>query len=351
MVPVADVRVGIVGYGLAGRTFHASLIRAVAGLTVTAVVTRSPERAAAVVADNPGATVCSDLDDLLTTGCDLVVLASPNALHAEQALAALAAGRAVVVDKPLATSADAARRVRDEADRRGLLLSPFHNRRWDSDTLTARKLLADGVLGRLHRWESRFERFRPQVTDAAWKRNPDSGGILLDLGTHLADAAAALLGRPASVYAEIAARRPAAQVGDDVFLALACPDGVAAHLWVSAIAADPGPRFRLRGTGGGWTVRELDGQEAALRAGQDPAQPGWGAEPVEHWGRLTTAEGSGPYEPVPGDWPAYYRGIEQALRTGGPPPVTADDGVAVLEVLDAARRSAAGGNVVEVAHG
>src|SRR4051812_38690214 len=127
MVLVADVRVGIVGYGLAGRTFHAALIRAVTGLTVTAVVTRSPERAAAVVADNRGAAVCADLRELLAAGGVLVVLASPNALHAEQAGAVLAAGRAVVVYKPLATSADAARRVRDEGDRRGLLLSPFHN--------------------------------------------------------------------------------------------------------------------------------------------------------------------------------------------------------------------------------
>jgi predicted dehydrogenase len=126
---------------------------------------------------------------------------------------------------------------------------------------------------------------------------------------------------------------------------------VAAHLWVSAIAADPGPRLRLRGTLGGWTVQELDGQEAALRAGGDPAQAGWGVEPAERWGRLTTVDGSRPYESVPGDWPAYYRGIEQALRTGGPPPVTADDGVAVLEILDAARRSAASENVVEVPHG
>jgi predicted dehydrogenase len=348
---VADFRVGIAGYGLAGRTFHASLIRAVDGLVVSAVVTRSPERAAAVVEDNPGATVCADLDELLATGCDLVVVASPNALHAEQAHTVLRAGRAVVVDKPLATSADEARRVRDEADRRGLLLSPFHNRRWDSDTLTARALLADGVLGRLHRWESRFERFRPQVTDAAWKRNPDAGGILLDLGTHLADTAAAVLGRPASVYAEIAARRPEAAVDDDVFLALSHPDGVVAHLWASAIAADPGPRLRLRGTLGGWTVPELDGQEAALRAGADAAASGWGVEPAEHWGQVTTADGSRPLEPVPGDWPAYYRGIEQALRTGSPPRVTADDGVTVLEILDAARRSAVSGNVVEVPHG
>ena len=209
-------------------------------------------------------------------------------------------------------------------------------------------MLGDGVLGRLHRWESRFERFRPAVTDAAWKRDPDAGGILLDLGTHLADTAAAVLGRPNSVYAEIATRRSDAQVNDDVFLALAHPNGVAAHLWVSAIAADPGPRLRLRGTLGGWTVPELDGQEAALRAGVSAAQAGWGVEPAERWGRLTTVDGSRSYEPVPGDWPAYYRGIEQALRTGGAPPVSADDGVAVLEILDAARRSAATGDVVEV---
>jgi predicted dehydrogenase len=160
-----------------------------------------------------------------------------------------------------------------------------------------------------------------------------------------------VLGRPRSVYAEIAARRPTAQVDDDVFLTLAHSDGVAAHLWVSAIAADPGPRLRLRGTLGGWTVPELDGQEAALRSGADPSAPDWGVEPVERWGRLTTQEGSGSYEPVPGDYPAYYRGIEQALRTGGPPPVAAAEGVAVLEILDAARRSAASGNVVEVPHG
>ena len=343
-----ELRVALVGYGLAGSVFHAPLIAATPGLRVASVVTRDPERSAAAEAAHPGVRVLPDVDALFADPgtVDLVVVAAPNAAHVPVARRAVAAGLPVVVDKPLApTAADAAALVA-EARAAGVLLVPFHNRRWDDDFLTLRALLEAGTLGRLVRFESRFDRYRPQVQRERWRESGDpaaGGGLLLDLGPHLVDQALVLFGPPAAVFAEVDRARSGAAADDDVFVALHYPDGPRVHLWASMAAPVPAPRFRLAGLDGGFAVFGLDPQEGALRTGAVPGSPGWGPD-----GRTGTLTGDGAAEvPLqPGAYERFYAGVRDAIVDGAAPPVDADDAVLGLRVLEAARHSAAGGAVV-----
>ncbi len=352
---VEELRVGLIGFGTAGAVFHAPLIAAAPGLRLAAVVTSDPERAARARREHPGAEVVDSAARLfeLRDRLDLVVVAAPNRFHVPLAEAALAAGLPVVVDKPLAASAAEARRLVAEARRRGLLLTVFHNRRWDGDFLTLRRLVESGELGRVTRLESRFERWRPEPKPG-WRQSgdpADAGGVLYDLGSHLIDQALALLGPARRVYAELAAGYPGAAVDHDAFVALEHASGARSHLWASALAAHAGPRFRVLGTGAAWVKDGPDGQEAALREGWRPGDPGWGEEPEERWGRLGAGDR---FEPVPlerGCWERFYAGVAAALRDGAPPPVDPADAVAGLEVIEAARRSAAEARVVELAPG
>jgi scyllo-inositol 2-dehydrogenase (NADP+) len=337
-----ELRVAIVGYGLAGRVFHAPLVAAAAGMRVAAIVTGDPERAEAARREHPGARVVASADELWERpgDLDLVVVAAPNRGHAPRARAAIERGIAAVVDKPLAPTAAEGRALAEEARARGVVLSVFHNRRWDGDFLTLRRLLAEGALGAPSRLESRFERWRPRVDPANWRERDDpadAGGLLADLGSHLIDQAIVLFGRPVAVHAELDARRPGAGVDDDCFVALTHPGGERSHLWASMLGADDPPRFRAVGGGGVYVKHGLDVQEAALRAGERPG-PGWGREPEAAWGRLWDGTGSRAVPTEPGDYPAFYAGVARAVRDGEPPPVEPADAVAVLEVIEEARR-------------
>lgn len=327
------VRVALAGYGLAGRVVHRPLLQAVDGLRLTHVVTSDGGRRAQAAADVPGAALVGSAQELLARAdeYDAVVVATTNQAHVPLGLAALDLGKAVVVDKPMALTSHDAQRLVDRARATRGVLSVFHNRRWDSDTLTARSLLADGALGTVHRLESRFTRFRPRVVDR-WRERPDGGGVLLDLGPHLVDQALHLLGPAESVYAQVQALRPGAQVDDDVLVALTHTGGARSLLWCSAAAPWTGPRLVLQGSRAGWVKDGLDGQEAAQRDGTGP--------PVEPPGRLHDDVGARDVPSVPGDWAAYYRAFARAVTDGAPVPVDPSDGVAVLRVLEAARRSA-----------
>jgi scyllo-inositol 2-dehydrogenase (NADP+) len=348
------VRVALVGYGLSGRFFHRPLISAVPGLHLVTVVTSSPERRAEARRDLGEVNVARVEDDgwLEASAPDLVVVATPTGTHLSLASRALAAGCHVVVEKPVAADASGARALAEAADQVGRLLVPFHNRRWDADHLTLQQLLADGVLGDVLRYESRFERWRPETDPSAWRQrlsSRDGGGVLLDLGVHLVDQAVALFGPAAEVYAEIEERRGGAD--DDVFLALHHHSGVVSHLWAGAMAAAPGPRLRVLGSAAAYVHQHLDGQEAALRSGRLPGDDGFGQEAPERWGHLHHGddEESGPAQPVravPGRWVPFYAELLRSLEAGAPPPVTADEAVAVLDILDAARASAAERRVV-----
>ncbi|HEX2084715.1 MAG TPA: Gfo/Idh/MocA family oxidoreductase [Solirubrobacteraceae bacterium] len=336
-------RLGVVGYGLAGQVFHAPYIDAVDGLEVGVIVTGNAERAARARERHPGASVVASVDQAWEA--DAVVIATPNRFHAPLALQAIERGVPVVVDKPFAVTAADARRVHEAAERAGVPLTVFQNRRWDSDFVTLRRLLEAGALGRVLRFESRFERFRPEIK-AGWRElaaEDEGGGQLLDLGAHLIDQALVLFGRPVRVYAEVERRREGAGVEDDVFLALEHPGGQRSHLWMSAIAAAAGPRMVVNGTLGGLVVDELDPQERQLLDGMRIGDEGFGQAPPA---RLVDAAGSRPQPLAAGDYRGFYAAVRDWLAGDGPAPVDPADSVAALEVIEAARRSAADRAVV-----
>jgi scyllo-inositol 2-dehydrogenase (NADP+) len=336
------MRAAVIGYGLAGAVFHAPLIAATEGLEVGTIVTSNAERQERARRDHPEARVTGDAEAAFDA--ELVVVATPNHTHGPLAKQALTAGAAVVVDKPLALNAAEGRELLAEGGR----LTVFQNRRWDSDQLTLRRLLDDGELGEVLRYESRFERWRPESkAEPAWRetRTPaEGGGVLLDLGSHLVDEALRLLGPAHSVYAEIDSRR-GGPADDDAFLAIRHVSGAYSHLRTSAVTPAPGPRLRVLGTRAAFVVEQLDRQEADLRDGRRPDGGAWGAAPP---GRLVRGEEEAPVVSENGDWPAFYRGIVRWVNGIDESPVDPRDAVQVLEVLDAGHVSAATGSTTPV---
>lgn len=345
------LRVGIVGYGLAGRVFHGALLAADPAWQVDAVVTRDPDRAAQVAVAHPGADVVASADQLWPRDLDLVVVATPNDTHVETATQALRAGAAVVVDKPLATSSADARALVELAESLDRPLTVYQNRRWDGDFLTASRLVGSGVLGEVHTVESRFEPWKLE-NRAGWKRRAtaaDGGGILFDLGPHLVDQVSTLLGPVVTVHAEIATRRPGGSADDDVFLSLGHEGGRRSRLALSHVAAVPGPRFRVLGSSGAYEVHGLDPQEAQLAAGVRPTDPSYGVDGAGVRRGVVVADGSRHDEATdPGRYPDFYSQLAVALRGDGDLPVDPWDAVRVLEVIEAARRSADEGRVIRL---
>ncbi|MBM0275938.1 Gfo/Idh/MocA family oxidoreductase [Micromonospora tarensis] len=346
------LRVGLLGYGLAGRVFHAPLIAATPGLRLDAIVTRDPQRREQAGQHFPDARLVDDADELWRTpdALDLVVVATPNRHHVPMARAALTAGLPVVVDKPLAATAADGRALVDEAASRQVPLTVFQNRRWDGDFLTARRLVERGELGRVLRFESRFERFRPTIKPG-WRElagAEEAGGALFDLGAHLVDQAVQLFGPVDRVYAEVDRRRAGAAVDDDAFVALTHANGVHSHLWMGAVTAQLGPRLRVRGDRAGYTTYGLDVQEAALHDGGRPGQPGWGEVPPERYGLLGVDGDLRPVPTEPGAYQSFYAQVAAALRDGTPLPVDPRDSVATVELIELAHRSAAEGVVLPV---
>jgi scyllo-inositol 2-dehydrogenase (NADP+) len=314
----------------------------VPGLALTSSVTAG--HADEARSAHPGAEVLPSADDLFAAAGehDLVVVAAPNRHHASLALAAIDAGLHVVVDKPLAASVEEAGRVGAAARERELVGSVFHNRRWDGDFLTLKRLMGDSSLGELHRLESRFERWRPEVDAHRWREGADqadAGGVLFDLGPHVIDQALDLLGPAGSVYAEVRTLRPGAQVDDDFFVALEHESGARSHLWGTMMAAQEGPRFRALGSEAAYVKWGLDVQEAALRSGGRPSDPGFGEEPREAWGLIGSDDASEPVETERGRYVEFYEQLERAIRDDEPSPVPLEAGIETLRVIEAARRS------------
>lgn len=338
------IRVGMIGYGLAGKVFHAPLIDAVEGLELAAVAT---SRSAELATDWPGARGVFDPQALIADPeLDLIVVASPNDTHAPLARAALEAGKHVVVDKPFARDAAEARPLGDLARERGRMLSVFHNRRWDGDFLTVRKLLEARTLGELRLVELRWDRFRLEQR-AGWKDAAGrGGGVLADLGSHLIDQALLLFGRPDSLSADLATQRPGGATDDYAELTLHYR---AMRVIVSATmaVAAPRPRFALHGTQGSFVKFGIDPQEDQLRAGVAPGAPGYGEEPAERYGTLTQPSGeTRRIATERGDFRRFYEGVVSAIRNGAPPPVDPADAIAGLELIDLARKSAVGRRAV-----
>lgn len=329
-----EIGVGLIGYGLAGRAFHAPYILATPGLALRAVVSSN---SAKVHADMQDVTVVVSVEDLLRQpGIDLVVVASPDAFHAEHALAALDAGKHVVVDKPFATSLADARRIADRAIERQLSVSVFQNRRWDADLLTLKRLIAEGALGTIVQFESHFDRWRPTLS-TPWKEARE-GGSWYDLGPHLVDQAVQLFGMPQAVSADLATLR-AGGISPDYFHVILQYPGLRAILHSSKLTAADGLRFAVHGTRGSWIKHGTDVQEAATVAGGRPTGDAWGLDRTE--GVLTTDDAQcRPVANERGDYRLFWKALEASLRGAGPNPVPPSEALAVMEILDAGVTSA-----------
>lgn len=335
------LRLGLVGFGMAGRVFHAPLISSVDGLQLAAVVERHGNGAAQRY---PGITTHRNLEELLADpSIDLVVVATPSGTHFEVAREVLAAGKHAVVDKPVSVRSEQIGQLIELARAQKKFLVPFHNRRWDGDFLTVQKLLHEHQLGRIVHLESRFDRWNPGATRRPWKDDPEQGGgVLLDLGTHLVDQAVVLCGKPLGVSAEVLRERDG-EGSDDAFTLRLRYERCFVTLGANALSAPAGARFHVRGTRGNFRKKGLDPQEAALNKITRITAANWGQEVSTEWGLLYVDVEAGmvsrPITTVPGDYRNFYAGVRDALNGQAPPPVSATDAWRVARILEWARAS------------
>ena len=350
----SPVRIGLVGYGFGGRTFHAPLITSSDALELVGVVTTNEARIASLAADLPGVPAVGSLAELASLGAEAVAISSATGSHSQLADEAIGLGLHVVVDKPLAVDAEHAAQTVAAAQAAGVALSVYQNRRWDSDFLTVKRLLADGALGDVHRYESRVERWSPVADPSTWKAGAtpeQGGGLRLDLLTHLVDQAVQLFGDVTTVYAEIDVRRAGSASDDDSSVSLLHASGVRSQLVASKVTGDTSRRIRVMGSSGAYVVGGFDGQEDALLAGRTPATEGdaWGVEAESAWGAIHRGAETEVVPSERGRWDTYYPAFAAAVRGEGPVPVDPLEAVAVLEILDAALLSSRESRVVSLA--
>ena len=350
------IRTAVLGYGFAGRIFHSPFVHAVPGLELSAIVQRHGDNAAA---DYPGTRILRSVDEAFgDSAIDLIVVATPNDSHVEMARRALEAGKHVVVDKPIAGTSSEALELITLARKQGKLLAPFHNRRFDGDFLTVRKLVSEGRLGRVTLVNAHFDRFRPMQRANTWKEvGGAANGLLFDLGPHLVDQALALFGVPKWITASVRQERDVTAIEDafDIALEFARPGegarGIRYECHASMLAAEPAPRFRVQGTLGSYVKSGLDPQEAALLGGARPAELGsgepWLPEAESAWGTLTTA--ADPSEPARldrsklatevGDYREFYANVRDAIRGEAGLVVSPEDGYRSIRLLELALQS------------
>jgi scyllo-inositol 2-dehydrogenase (NADP+) len=342
------IRVGLVGFGMGARVFHAPLISSVEGLELAAVVERHGNQAAERY---PGIVTYRSLEAMLDDdSLGLFVVATPSGTHFDVARKILEAGRSVVVDKPVAVTSDEIATLIELAHKHRALFIPFHNRRWDGDYLTLSRLLSEGTLGRLVHLESTFDRWRPVPKAGAWKEDPaQGGGMLLDIGTHLADQALCLFGKPQAVMADVTRERDGDGSNDSFSMSLRY-QGLMVTLAANVLSSLPRPRYFARGTKGNYSKLGLDPQEAALNritridvtAADDLA---WGHEAQQHWGTLVVDEGgvlvTRAVQTIAGDYRKYYAAVRDALLGDGPPPVDGLSAWRVARLLEWAAESSA----------
>ena len=365
-----EIGVGVIGFGLGGRVFHAPFVNAVQGLRLAAILQRSGDAAAKAW---PATRIARSLPEIYEDkSIELVVVSTPNETHFALARQALEAGKHVVIDKPFAATSEEALELGRIAKAKGLLVIPFHNRRWDGDFLTVKKLLAEQAVGRLVTFESHFDRFRPVPRENTWKEaeNP-ANGMLFDLGPHLVDQVLALFGAPDAITASVRADRDETAIEDAFDITLSYPEkingvpaanskGLLAHCRTSYLACDNAPRFLLHGTKGSFRKHGLDPQEPALVGGAKVPTQGsqevWLQEDESAWGTLTVAPN--PADPgtlvtcevktEPGDYRGFYANVRDAILGVAPLAVTPEDGFRVIRLLELARESSTQGRTLKV---
>ena len=330
------LKVGIAGYGLAGRYFHAPLLKG-CGFNVVGVLTTSKERSSHALLDFPNTKVVGSISELVQLDIDLLVVASANLVHAEQALAGISKGIPVVIDKPMGRTASEVQLIISAAKSKNVEVTTFFNRRWDSDALTIKKVLANNTLGEIHRLDSRFERFRPELNPNSWRESMSAeqgGGQLLDLQPHLISTAIDWFGPAKLVTASVRSLRSGSD--DDSVLVLHHESGVDSYLSASALVGAPGPRIRILGTKGALVINDLDPQEAFLRDGKFPENGTW-TIPTTSEAFIHRGEEIERIESVPGNYGHFYLQVEQAIDNGAPWPVSTNDALLVAEIIDQAR--------------
>ena len=358
-----EIGVGVIGFGLGGRVFHAPFVNAVTGLRLAAIMQRKGDEAAKAY---PATKIVRSLDELLADkSIEMVVVPTPNQTHFALAKQALEAGKHVVIDKPFASTSEEAKQLGELARSKSLFVIPFHNRRWDGDFQTVRKLLQEGAVGRLVTFESHFDRFRPIPRENTWKEaeNP-ANGMLFDLGPHLVDQVLALFGPPAAITASVRADRDQTAIEDAFDITLHYPaangKGLLAHCRTSYLACDNAPRFLLHGTRGSFRKHGLDPQEPALVGGAkvpvQGSQQVWLQEDESAWGTLTVAPN--PADPATlitrqvkterCDYRGFYANVRDAILGASPLAVTPDDGFRVIRLLELARQSSAEARTLKV---
>jgi predicted dehydrogenase len=343
------VRLGLVGYGVGGRYFHAPFIAAAEGIELAGVVTRSPHRRAELAEDYPGVPVFDSLTTLLASGVDAVTITTPPETRRELVLEAVTAGVHVVADKPFAPTAEVGLELAEAAESADVLLSVFHNRRWDADIRTLAAVIESGRLGALWRVHSRFDLDDPSTLEAG-----PGGGLLRDLGSHLVDQMVWLLGDVRSVNAHLDwVDLPEGRTDASFCLELKHTSGVRSHVEASKVNHLEARELRAYGTEGSYRALGTDVQAQAIFAGQRPVDDldEWGYEQPDRWGRLSTAAGEVPVPSEQGRYHDLYTAFAAAVRGEGRPPVPAYEGIMTLAVLDAARLSAETGRSVEVVSG
>lgn len=335
------ITVGLAAYGMSGKVFHGPLLRIHPGFKVTKIVERSKKLSSA---DFPQATIVAGLEELLTDpALDLIVINTPDHTHYDYTKAALEAGKHVVVEKPFVQQSTQGEELIALAERHGLLLTVFQNRRWDNDFLTVRAVIEQQLLGRLVEFESHYDRYRNYIQADTWKEDPDLGAsIVYNLGSHLIDQALCLFGPPEAVQADIRSLRTNGQVDDFFDIDLFYP-AVKVKLKSSYLTREPGPRFILHGTEGSFLKWGLDPQEDRLKSGDRPDAPDWGTESEAQWGRLNTNLGKlhvrGRVETVPGNYPAFYELVYAVLTRGETPAVPARESLLGIRIIEAALES------------
>jgi scyllo-inositol 2-dehydrogenase (NADP+) len=344
---MAKIRVGLIGYGLSGATFHAPLLQSLDDFEIRAVVTSRRERVEATL---PGARVFTSPEELCRDAeVDLVVVAYPHAEHYRIAKLALTHGKHVVVEKPFTLQVAEADELIQLAESQNLILSVFHNRRWDGDFLTVKELVENGTLGTISTYEAHFDRYRPEVRPRWQEENGVGAGTLYNLGPHLIDQALVLFGLPETVYADVLSQRHP-RIATDYFHIVMGYGRMRVVLHSGSLVANPGPRFAVHGDKGSFLKYGMDPQEDQLKAGIRPGHPQWGQDDERYYGHLTVADESGlvtkKRSTRPGCYEVYYSKLARALRGEGPVPVTATEARHVIQVIEYALESSQEGRVI-----
>ncbi len=333
----APISTALLSYGMSGMVFHAPLLQSVSGFHISKIVQRKEPTAAKAI---PGVAVVKTVDEVWDDpSIELVIVNTPNDTHFEYTLKALEAGKHVVVEKPFTITTQEADALIALAESRKRVLTVFQNRRWDGDFLTVKKVVEENRVGKVAEFEAHYDRFRNYIEPNTWKEQSGPGtGILYNLGSHMLDQVLVLFGMPQEVDARIGIQRLGGVVDDFYDIRLKYKDFYAI-VKSSYLVKEPGPRYILHGAEGSFVKYGLDPQEQALKEGQFPSQPGWGAEAREWWGKLNNQEGITYIETMPGNYPAFYQNVFQAIRENKPLAVKPQEARNVIYLIEACYES------------